>query len=241
MPLIGGRIVEGFANGFTFNNLAQMLRQEPLRLDTLKGYAKLTYQSLDIGSNMQTAEPRKYLMRQGNRAIGMCIVAGLMRRKDVKQPGRYFRFTMEPGPSYAIRYYSTFDGESRPHVWPALPTSATRVPNGIPRHSRRRNNCLFTISPDERNYMGAVLLGMSNTEIADKKLSASTRFQMKHACMDTGFKTIAQLSAYCAVNDLIGIPEEVLSPQQNIEPIRYDRPAILELPPLPHGIVARLA
>ena len=112
-------------------------------------------------------------------------------------------------------------------MWPKYPVIDIHVPNGPPMNSYR-----IELNPGERTYMTAILLGMSSTQIDERKIDTPTLDQMRYACTRTGFKGIVQLSAYCAVNNLITVPEEVLRPApEYVPPAQYDRPVMLELPP----------
>ena len=224
IPKIGGRLLEGSANGFSGLDLCSALREAPLGMETAKGYLASTYRSLGF-DNRPRQEVKTYMTRPSGRAVGMCILAGLMQRKDIKLPTSRFTFTMEPDPNSTIRYYDTFDRGSKPHAWPSRPFVDMLVPNGPP------TNPAIELSRGMRTYMTAVLLGMSSTRLADEKVAASTTDQAKYICTLSGFKNILQLSAYCAVNGFVTIPEEILGPDPKyVPPIEYSNPVTLEFP-----------
>lgn len=227
IPKAGARIIEGRANGFSNTYLGWAMAVPPAPDRVIKSQTLLTNEGLRIGPGYSGSG--KIYSLSTNRAVGMCLAAGLMQHRDLKRPGEFFTFTMEPYPDCPIQFKDQEDGYLQTEGDPPFPV---RVPKKMPRQKRES----IGVSAPVRTHLAAVLLGMSASEISKEVTGDCDRKDVHRLQTYAGLASSVQLAAHCAVNDVIEVPGEILTDPEKVRPIIYTQPATLELP---LGIVAR--
>lgn len=110
---VGGRIIEGRANGFKDHEIALLLGTTA---GAIRQYSYRT--NRDLGA--------KYSGDPSTLSVAKCIVASLLKPKDLKKPGELFTFTMQPTDDSKIGFRSTYEryvrGQQRQErQWPVIP------------------------------------------------------------------------------------------------------------------------
>lgn len=223
----GARIIEGRANGFSNTYLGWAMAVPPAPDRVIKAQSILTNEGLGIGPGYSGSG--KLYSLSTNRAVGMCLAAGLMQYKDLKRPGQFFTFTMEPRAGCLIQYN---DQEDSPLQTEGNPPFPVRVPKKVPGQKHES----MVVNAPVRTHLAAVLLGMSAGEISKEATSDCDRSDVHKLQNYAGLAGSVQLAAHCAVNGVIEVPGEILTDPKEVKPIIYTQPATLELP---LGVVAQ--
>jgi hypothetical protein len=220
---IAAKLTEGRANGLTVKSMEPAFDDKRVDSHTLRYH-------LDLAAN--TFFDECVYESPGNRMVGVFIAAGLLRRKDLQRAGTPLRFTMNPAPDCPIQYreHSAIGARTYrqySHLLTAEPAIPIEVPGPI------RSERTLTLSPGQRSFLAALLLGVSTIEINREHISHDAPSDIRRLAKWSGLSKPIQLAAHCAAIKAIEVPEEILSAkpsEADVQPIIYTQPFDLAIP-----------